>query len=151
MNKRSMIFKLATVAILLATGTLAQKSSMKRANYQKYWAQRRNATEIKDHTPLQPHQKGDFLQCATCKLSMSAFDAYLTSRSTEDMLEGFAAYACGLVIDKSVCEGAVHEMGDIVLNALSEGVFDPDFFCSEFAGYCSASNYVLFYSEDWVD
>ena len=91
------------------------------------------------------------MQCASCKLSMTAFDAYFTSRSTEDLLEGFATYACGMVIDKTVCQGAVHEMGDILIESLAEGVLDPDFFCSEFAGYCAASNYYIFYSEDWVD
>jgi len=82
---------------------------------------------------------------------MTAFDAYFTTRSTEDLLESFATYACGMVIDPTVCQGAVHEMGDIVIDSLAEGVLDPDFFCSEFAGYCSASNYYIFYSEDWVD
>lgn len=102
---------------------------------------------------MQPQtgEVGDYLQCASCKLSMSAFDAYFTSRSTEDLLEGFAEYVCDMVIDKTVCQGAVHEMGDIFLQSLAEGVLDPDYFCSEFAGYCSASNYYIFYSEDWVD
>lgn len=56
-----------------------------------------------------------------------------------------------MVLDKTVCEGAVHEMGDIVGESLAEGILDPDFFCSEFAGYCSSSNYYIFFSEDWVD
>ena len=147
------LLKIATAAILLiVTSVAAQRSSLKKAEYQKYWAKRAQQG-IKDYTPLQPQtgNVGDFLQCASCKLSMTAFDAYFTTRSTEDLLESFATYACGMVIDPTVCQGAVHEMGDIVIESLAEGVLDPDFFCSEFAGYCSASNYYIFYSEDWVD
>jgi hypothetical protein len=41
-------------------------------------------------------------------------------------------------------------MGDIILPALAESVFSPDYFCGEFLGYCSDSFYV-FYAEDWVN
>ena len=42
-------------------------------------------------------------------------------------------------------------MGDILIESLAEGIFEPDYFCGNFLGYCSSSNYYVFYSEDWVN
>jgi hypothetical protein len=72
-------------------------------------------------------------------------------KSNEDKLEFAIATLCSNVLDADVCRGAVTEMGDVIVPALTEGILDPDYFCSEFLGYCSSSNYYLFYSEDWVD
>jgi hypothetical protein len=86
-------------------------------------------------------------------LSVSAFDLFLTKRSTEDYLEGIAEIICGKFVtpDQTVCHGAVTEMGDIIVPVLADSVFSPDYFCGEFLGYCSSSNWYVFYSEDWVD
>ena len=52
--------------------------------------------------------------------------------------------------NSTVCPGAVKEMGDIILPVLSESLLDPEFFCTEFLGYCSTS-YYMFYAEDYVE
>lgn len=88
-----------------------------------------------------------------CKISVSAFDIYLNTRSTIDMLENVAAMICGEYVtpDQTVCHGAVTEMGDIIVPVLAESVFSPDYFCGEFLGYCTDVNYYVFYAEDWVE
>jgi hypothetical protein len=59
---------------------------MTREDYAKYW----QGKTFKAHTPAFPKPseavgegKGDWIQCQSCKLSMTAFDAYFKSRSTE--------------------------------------------------------------------
>lgn len=69
------------------------------------------------------------------------------------MLFGVAEMICGQYVtpDQQVCHGAVTNMGEIIVPVLAESIFSPDYFCGEFLGYCSTSNYYVFYSEDWVD
>lgn len=95
---------------------------------------------------------GNYIQCQLCKISAAEFDSWLSSRSTEDLLEGVAAKICEryVIQDQTVCNGAVHEMGDIIVDALTQSVFSPDYFCGEFLGYCTDIHYYSFYSEDWV-
>jgi hypothetical protein len=42
-------------------------------------------------------------------------------------------------------------MGDVIIEALADGVLDPDYFCGNFLGYCENDNYYAFFAEDWVD
>jgi len=95
---------------------------------------------------------GDWVQCQLCKVSAAEFDSWLESKSAEELLEGAAEKICMNYVleDKTVCHGAVTEMGDIILPVLAESVFSPDYFCGELLGYCSDSYYV-FYAEDWVN
>ena len=51
-----------------------------------------------------------------------------------------------VVENSTVCSGAVKEMGDIILPVLASSLLDPEFFCTEFLGYCSTS-YYMFYAE----
>lgn len=144
------IFALLTLGCLIGTGT-AQKSFMTATDYKKYW----EGKTFKAHTPAQPTKAGegkrDWLQCQACKLSVSSFDAYITTRSNEQIVEDFAIYLCDFFIAKDVCHGAVTEMGDILIESLAEGIFEPDYFCGNFLGYCTSTNYYVFYSEDWVN
>jgi hypothetical protein len=82
---------------------------------------------------------------------MSAFDLYIKSKSSEEFVEEFVIYYCDFVINKDVCHGAVTEMYDIIIESLADGIFEPDYFCGNFLGYCDSSNYYVFYSEDWVN
>ena len=48
------LLKIATAALfLIGTSVVAQKSSIKKAEYQKYWAKRAQQG-VKDYTPMQP-------------------------------------------------------------------------------------------------
>ncbi len=42
-------------------------------------------------------------------------------------------------------------MGDIVIESLTDGVLNPDYFCSSVLGYCASNEYNVTYAEDWVD
>ena len=74
---------------------------------------------------------------------MRGFDSIFNSRKTEDILENAAVLLCSKYIatNDTVCYGAVHEMGDIIVPVLAQSILDPDYFCSQFLGYCSKDNY----------
>jgi sphingomyelin phosphodiesterase len=107
---------------------------------------------LDENVPANTNVK-DFLKCQLCKVSVAEFDAWFEGRSTEDMLEGIAEKIClRYVVDlQKVCQGAVKEMGDIIIPVLSQSIFSPDYFCGEFLGYCTDENYYVFYAEDWVN
>lgn len=85
---------------------------------------------------------------------MQKFDDFFTSRKTEDILEKVAVTVCSdyipLITNNSVCYGAVHEMGDIILPVIAESLASPDFFCSEFLGYCDNSSFYKFDADTYV-
>lgn len=70
-------------------------------------------------------------------------DDLLKSTKCLDYLEGLAIKICenGIVIDNSVCPGAVKEMGDILVPALANSLLSAEYMCSEILGECTSPTY----------
>lgn len=79
-----------------------------------------------------------WLQCATCKASLSALDASLTSDIVTKSLEEFGVMVCQQIetANNTVCPGAVKEMGDIIVPVLANFMLSPDYVCSRVLSYC---------------
>lgn len=87
-------------------------------------------------------------------MGMSSFDTLFKSASTVDIIESVAITICEdfvMTQNGTVCHGAVSEMADVIVPVLTESVLSPDYFCSEFLGYCSNSNYYVFEAETYVN
>ena len=87
-------------------------------------------------------------KCSLCKSGVSELDKLFTSQNATQAIEELAVMICAkyVVENSTVCSGAVKEMGDIILPVLASSLLDPEFFCTEFLGYCSTS-YYMFYAE----
>jgi hypothetical protein len=81
---------------------------------------------------------------------MAGFDSLFVSK--EKILEKVVEIVCAdfIVPNATVCEGAVSEMGDVIVPVISNSLLKPDYFCSEFAGMCDTP-YYMFFAEQWVE
>jgi len=92
------------------------------------------------------------LTCSTCRLGLKTIDNVLTSESGINRLEAFAVGVCLNYVTtiEEVCNGAVKEMGDILLPVLAESFLSADYFCAEVLSLCSFPTYTKFYAKDYV-
>ena len=57
---------------------------------------------------------------------------------------------CAASLNKTVCAGAVSALSPFILNSFFEGVFSPDYLCSQI-GVCPDPQYERLYFQDFVD
>lgn len=53
--------------------------------------------------------------------------------------------------NNTVCYGAVTEMADIFVPVIRESIMNPDYFCSQYMGYCDNKGYFTFEAEEYVE
>ncbi len=94
-----------------------------------------------------------YMKCELCKVGANQLKKYLLTDNTQEMVEKVAIQICGdyVVKNDSVCHGAVTEMTDIIGPVLYHSVFEPEFFCAQYLGYCSSSDYKKFAADDFVE
>ena len=82
------------------------------------------------------------LSCAGCHVGVKVLDSVLASDLFYDLGETLVIEICSHGVElKEVCEGAVHEMGIVLVPQLLNLVLTPDYFCSRVAGFCANPSY----------
>jgi hypothetical protein len=88
----------------------------------------------------------DGFTCQFCKLSMFAFDKTINLEISQEIIRDYAVVQiCDMLIkDRQSCEKIYNVYGKKVIEAISESVLSPDYFCEELAPACNESGFTMY-------
>jgi hypothetical protein len=81
------------------------------------------------------------LNCWSCHLGMKMGDSIIAAPVFMHGFESVLTWICHWGMNKSVCEGMIVEMTEIILPELVDSVFSPKYFCSRVVGTCANPHY----------
>jgi hypothetical protein len=90
------------------------------------------------------------ITCNTCHFAMNSFDWVLSRQTVRSVLETIITYGCSFYMNGTVCDGAVHEMGNVLVPQLTEFVLTGDYSCSRLFGFCSSPSWVTLNHADYI-
>ena len=87
----------------------------------------------------------DAFTCQFCKMSMFAFDKTLSLEVTQRVIRDYAVIqiCTSLIKDRQSCEKMYNIYGKQIIDAITESVLHPEYFCEELAPACNESGFKL--------
>jgi sphingomyelin phosphodiesterase len=92
----------------------------------------------------------DFLACEACKFTVKKLQSLVEEPNLIYTAEDLIIDACSLKLARDVCEGAIREMGSIVVDSLAEHYLDPEFACVKL-DICSSPKYRVENLTEWME
>lgn len=90
------------------------------------------------------------ITCSACHAGMNSINWVLSRDNVRNAAEYLISYGCSYFLNGTVCSGAVHEMGDVLVPQLTEFLLTGDYSCSRLFGFCGNPTWVTLNSEDYV-
>jgi len=90
----------------------------------------------------------DVFTCQFCKVSMFAFDKTINLDVSQRIIRDYAVLQiCTMLIkDRPTCEKIYNIYGKKVIEAISDSVLSPEYFCEELAPACNDSGFTSYSS-----
>ena len=88
--------------------------------------------------------------CGACHVTMNSIAWLLSRQIVLNSLENIITYGCGFFLNKTVCSGAVHEMGNVLVPQMTEFLLTGNYSCSRTFGFCSAPTWTTLNPEDYI-
>ena len=104
---------------------------------------KQNTNQVKD-----PNVNKDSILCKPCHFIMVQIDRLMNKKYGFKFLKNVLSSICSLVLDKSVCYGAIYRYGDIIYDALIDHYFDSEFVCTKI-GVCD-KHYIELDADDFA-
>ena len=64
----------------------------------------------------------------------------------------FVEKLCPLIVmNTTVCEGGIENMGSPLIESFTSGILDPEYFCENTLVLCHDGDYQMFHAEDYTN
>ena len=88
--------------------------------------------------------------CNVCHAYMGFVNIIASNNYIRTIGEDLISYGCGFYMNETVCSGAVHQMGDVLMPQLTEFLLTGDYSCSRLLGFWSTPSWTTQNPENYI-
>ena len=91
-------------------------------------------------------EQDDMWSCNICEVSMLGFRKMLSLDTSQKLMQDYVTtqICTTLISNKKMCDGLVKQVGNYILNTLSESLLSPEYFCEELSPACADSEFEFY-------
>ena len=88
--------------------------------------------------------------CSACHAYFGFVNLIASNDFIRNIGEDLISYGCSFYMNETVCSGAVHEMGDVLVPQMTEFLLTGNYSCSRLLGFCATPTWTTQNPEDYI-